>query len=151
MEFHYGFGMGMCPGGCLGTGLVPGKEWVVPSVSPLALVRDVGSTWRVPMFLGLRQPVGLGAGGGRVLPLGCHGAEGSARCVCYNRHPSHVSRRRARFLVSIVTRCLPRADGAQKSSIYIRPLLAVFRRGVRRGVRCFELCPGPVGCALLRT
>ncbi len=118
-------------GWVLKRGSGPRKEWAVPIVGPLPLVRDVGSTWRAPLLPRLRQPVGLGAGGGRVLPPGFHGADDYARCVCCDRHPSHISRRRPKILVPIVKRRLPKANGAQKLSKYVRPLLDVFRRDVR--------------------
>jgi hypothetical protein len=41
-------------------------------------------------------------------------------CACCSRLPSHISRRQAEYLVSVMTRIFRRADGAQKSSKDIR-------------------------------
>jgi hypothetical protein len=153
LELHRGSRNRSCPGGCPCTGAVPEKEWAVSGVYPMALVRGVCSAWRSLLSLGLRQTVGLEARGGRTLPQRCHGAEGSARCVCHGRLPSHISRRRSRFLGPIVTRCLQRADKAQKSSIYIRPLEVVSQRGVGHCKTMRRVCrtmSGPGGvCSLL--
>ena len=99
------------------------------------------STWRAMLPPWLLQPVGLVDRGGRALPPGCPRAEGSAICVCYGRLPSHILRRRAGSLGLVVIRWLQRADEAKKSSIYIRPLLVVTRRGVGQGVGCVCRCP----------
>ena len=64
-------------------------------VDLMDVVRDVCSTWRAPLFLGRRQPVGLAAVDGRVPPPECHGAKGAAICVCCESLPSHSSGRRA--------------------------------------------------------